>query len=144
MAMNAETRIGDLKIEVSKLPAMQALTLSTRIGRLVGPAIVTAFAAGSVAEANVELVARALLGTLEPKEIAGTLRDLFEGTQINGSRANEVFDVVFADQLELVIPLVTFVIKHQFGSFGRALLAAGGALMPKAEPKANESNSTKS
>jgi hypothetical protein len=46
-----------------------------------------------------------------------------------------VFDVLFADKLELVIPLVKFVMSFQFGSFGRALLAAGGAAQAKASPE---------
>jgi len=146
MAMNAETRIGDFRVEVSKLPAMRAVTLSARIGRFIGPAAAAAFTGGggSIADANVELVARVLFDRMESKELEGILRDLLSGTQVDGHPVMEVFDIIFADKLELVIPLVKFVLTFQFGSFGRALLAAGGAMMVQAVPKESDSTSTKS
>jgi hypothetical protein len=64
--------------------------------------------------------------------LPGLLRDMLSATLLDGKPANEVFDVLFADKLELIIPLVKFLLGFQFGNFGRAMLAAGGAMMTQA------------
>lgn len=142
MATNAETRIGDFQIGVTKLPAMRAVKLSARLGRVIGPAIAvgiksaTSLRAKSIADAdvNVDAAVRALFDHLDANELEGLLRELLSATTCNGQPIMETFDAAFADKLELVIPLVGFVLAFQFGSFGRALLAAGGAAMAQAAP----------
>jgi hypothetical protein len=141
MATQAETRIGDLKIAVSKLPAMRAVKLSARLGKIIGPTIAAGMPSAGVLrkvssfadlDVNFEQVARALFDRLDPDELEALLRELLAATTLNGQPIMETFDLVFADQLENVIPVVKFVLGFQFGSFGRALLAAGGAVMAQA------------
>jgi hypothetical protein len=134
MAMQAETRIGDVRVEVSKLPPTQALVLSARIAKIIAPAIAAGMKGGvtSILNADISGIVSVLFDRIDPKELPGLLRDMLSATLLDGKPANEVFDVLFADKLELIIPLVKFLLGFQFGNFGRAMLAAGGAMMTQA------------
>jgi hypothetical protein len=136
------TRIGDFQIEVSKLPTMQGVKLSARLGRVIGPAMAKAFQNGLEGEVDLAVVAGLLFDRLHPDELEVVLRELLSCTTCNGKPIMEVFDVLFADKLELVIPLVKYVMSLQFGSFFDALLAAGRAAQAKAGKESASTSTT--
>ncbi len=136
-----EMKIGDFQIAVSRLPAMRGVKLSARIGRVVGPAMMKAFQNGLEGDVDLGVVSVLLFDRLGPDELEAVLRELFATTTCDGKPLMQVFDVLFAGKLDLVIPLVRFGFEVQFGSFFDALLAAGRAAMPKAV-KASDSSST--
>src|SRR4051812_19212348 len=112
MATQAQTQIGDFRIEVSKLPAMRAVKLSALLGRVIGPAIAAAFQGISrvtkgsggldsligdvdVSEINLDVIAGALFARLGPDELEQVLRELLAATTCNGQPVMEGFDVLF-------------------------------------------------
>src|SRR5712664_1503473 len=119
--------IGQNTFTVSQLPAMRALKLSTRISKLIGPAL--AAAAGETV--NMETVARALFDRLDPDELEKILRELLDTTTVRGTSSEKsaplmaLFDVLFAgDRLADLVPLVQFALKVQFGALFTALVPA--------------------
>lgn len=127
-------------IKVTQLPAMRAVKLAARIGKLVGPALAAAMDKGADANVDVGVVARVLFDRIDPDELEKLLRELFATTtRGDGSGRtvplNDVFDFEFAgDGLADLLKVVQFALGVQFGTFGSALRAVGSAVMPKTAP----------
>jgi hypothetical protein len=123
MAMQAETKIGDLDVQVSKLPAMRALKLAARIAKVLGPALASGGKPDSAAQA--------LFDRLDADELEKIVREILTSTLIGGRPVNDLFDVLFADRLQDIVSLVTFVFNFQFSSFFEALVAAAPSVASK-------------
>ncbi len=136
----AEKKINGETYKVGPMLATEAIVLQARLMRVLGPAavklpgIIAARVDGASAEekakADQEAIA-AITGIFagsEPREIAELIKDIVETAMVqraSGSYGQIDMDVDFTGRLGDLIPVVTFVLKEQFGDFFSGAVASG-------------------
>lgn len=118
--MSQETVIAGRAYTATKLPAMRALKLLARLGRVAGPSA----ALLTDGDANIDAAARALFDRLGEDELELLVRGLLESVRVEGRPVLTGFDTEYAGKLDEVFQLVKFALEVQFGGFFAALSAA--------------------
>jgi hypothetical protein len=125
-----ERMIGARTYRATQLPAMRALRLLARLGRVAGPAFAVLLEAG--AEGSIQGGARALFDRLGEDDVEQLVRGMLETVTVDGRSVLLGFDAEYAGKLDEVFLLVQFALEVQFGGFFAALAAAtkGAAAVP--------------
>lgn len=133
--MPLETKTAVIKgktYTASTLPAMRALKLLTKIGKVAGPAM----AAGL--DADLTKAAHALFDGLDENEVETIIKALLSTVTVTDERGNQRdvlagFDVEYAGEgLVDAFEVVKFALETNFGPIGAALAAATSRPQPPA------------
>jgi len=136
-----EKVINGRRFIVPQLPAMAALKLMARLGRVVGPALGT-LTAGLEATVDLGKAAGLLFQQLTESETEGLINALCANVlMIDGNAQRpmmKAFDVDFAgERLVDVLEVLRFVLEVQYGPTFAAMLAARAATQVAATPAAS-------
>lgn len=121
-----KTAAGERRASVTQLPAMRAMKLLARLGRVVGPSLAPLLAGDA---AQVGVAVRELFSRLDEAEIEHLISEvLFEGAariEVNGELIplKPIFATEFAGDLGAVIALVWEGLRANYGNFFDALSA---------------------
>lgn len=136
----AEKKINGRTFRTEPMLATPALVLQARIFKTLGPAVarIGEIMGGFGTDKTEEQKARsnaAAIGALtdifvqaKPEEMAGLFKDIIEVAQIkrdSGVYENCDFDGDFTGKQKDIIPVVTFVLREQFGDFFSGLPGLG-------------------
>ena len=116
---------------VTQLPAMRALRLLARLGKVVGPALASGM------EANVSAAAGLLFERLDEAEMEYLVKQLLQGVVVaeDGKQRDMLvgFDVAYGGAMLVeVFEVLRFALEVQFGPTFAVLLAKLGAQAPAA------------
>lgn len=143
MRESRDFEVAGRRFLVGQLPAMRALKLLNRLGRVVGPSLAAAVGAmkGSLAETDVSALgeaAKQLFDRLAPEETEGLLRELFATVEVfseDGTKKGPVmpqFDLVFQGEMLGVFALARVALEVNYGDFFGVLLDRARELLPAA------------
>lgn len=135
-----ELELGGKKFMLAQLPAMRALRLSARLGKMFGPALIGAIMAGGLNSDALPALAT-LFDRLSPEELEVLTRELLANATVimtddNGRQQNapvmDVFDGLFQGRLQDVLQLLREALVLNFGATFSELVAAASARKPPA------------
>jgi hypothetical protein len=130
-----EVLIGERRFTLSPLPAMRAHRLLARLGRIAGPAVISAIIEGGLSAQALPALA-SFFDKLSPDELEGLTRELLAGSSVNDGKSNQdvmaVFDIAFQGRLHEVLQLLREALVLNYGASFHTLLGAGSGLLQKA------------
>lgn len=156
--LRTETReINGKKFQISQLPAMRALRLSTRLGKLFGPPLAkvagTSPTTQGIASVNVGALAPAiasLFETLSESELESLTRELLCTTMVEHDGAwvelfghSPVFDLVMGGDVLGIFKLLYAAIEVNYSDFFgefRGIVAAGAKAFRSVESKPSKTD----
>lgn len=136
----AEKKINGETYKVGPMLATEAIVLQARLMRVLGPAaaklpsIIASRKDGATdeerAKADQEAITAitGIFATSQPQEIAALIKDIVETATVrrpSGAYEQIDMDNDFTGRLGDLIPVVTFVLKEQFGDFFSGAVASG-------------------
>lgn len=141
MALQTERKsIDGLEVTTTQLPSMRALALSTRLLKVVAPAMAHAGGLSMASDiADLAPALAALAGQLEPELVQSLTRELLAFTTVEMSgkvmqlSTEEAINLAFAGRLMTLFKVLAFSLKVNFENFFDAARAAAAQFRPAAE-----------
>jgi hypothetical protein len=123
-----ERDIDGHRYAVTQLPAMRALRLLNRLGRVAGPALATLVDGGAAAPGALGLAAEGLFERLPDEELEAIVKELLASARADGKELLPQFDLHFQGCMSTLFRVLSFALEANYGGFFADLVAAGRAM----------------
>ncbi len=122
-----EREIDGHRYTVSQLPAMRALRLLNRFGRIAGPSLAR-MAGGEGRDDTFAQAVQELFDRLPDDEMEAVVRELLSAALADGKELLPQFDLHFQGRMGALVQVLRFALEANYGSFFGELAAASHAL----------------
>jgi hypothetical protein len=123
-----ERDIDGRRYAVTQLPAMRALRLLNRLGRIAGPALVGLVEGASAPPGALGLAAEGVFERLSDEELEALVKELLSSARVDGKELLPQFDLHFQGRMGTLFRVLSFALEANYGGFFGDLVAAGRAM----------------